>query len=357
MVDVYAGGNIRKILDGLHTLTDGPEPLWCIRNPWMQALLSSCMILIYRLINAYHERKKIKLSDGQEILMHLHYPSGAMRGVVLLNHTICGTSRDHAPLVHKLGRCGLLVVGFDRRGHGVPLSVPKFNTIGDTKDLAFVVEYIREQYPSESLYAIGFSAGAFLLSRYMGETGDKCPIDAAIMISNGFDADNVFTNMHWLADRLILGVLKQFWLYGRNGRIMRLSSAYRGLMLAQSMKEWHDHMHIVMESPSSDVYYFQHNPAHVLKNIARPTVFVNSIDDMVFPSELITPWKTLADKNPNVAMIHTSTGGHCGFFHGMSSWIDAFIVDFFISIPIKRNVATDSDGPTQEKKYYYCDWR
>lgn len=69
---------------------------------------------------------------------------------------------------------------------------------------------------------------------------------------------------------------------------------------------------------SADHYYGIVGCRQMIPNIKKPTLFIQSIDDPVCGYESI-PTDDEIKRNPNVAMIKTSAGGHIGYFHNIFS--------------------------------------
>lgn len=49
-------------------------------------------------------------------------------------------------------------------------------------DYHTVVEYIHSRYPQSPLFGVGFSLGASVLARYMGEQGEGCLLTAGCVM-------------------------------------------------------------------------------------------------------------------------------------------------------------------------------
>ncbi|CAG8530393.1 16135_t:CDS:2, partial [Acaulospora morrowiae] len=62
------------------------------------------------------------------------------------------------------------------------ITSPKLYSAASTNDLRTVLRYIQEIIPDSSLIAIGFSMGANILVKYLGEEGDKTPLIAAASV-------------------------------------------------------------------------------------------------------------------------------------------------------------------------------
>jgi predicted alpha/beta-fold hydrolase len=56
-----------------------------------------------------------------------------------------------------------------------------------THDIRHVVASLSQRYPSAPLVACGFSLGANMLCKYLGEMGSACPLRAAVSVSNPCD--------------------------------------------------------------------------------------------------------------------------------------------------------------------------
>lgn len=122
----------------------------------MQSLVLSLRIAEARKDTSTSARwvpETFRLPDGQPLLLHWMFPdcSGASAeeqgvcGVVLLCHTVCGMASDYLELAVALAASGFAVVGMNRRGHGMRLAVPRFNTTGCPDDLEAVLRHVKVQ--------------------------------------------------------------------------------------------------------------------------------------------------------------------------------------------------------------------
>jgi uncharacterized protein len=64
-----------------------------------------------------------------------------------------------------------------------------------TWDIRQLVKWARKQWPHRRLFAIGFSIGANLLCNYLGEEGESCELEAAILLGNPWNLDVTNTVM------------------------------------------------------------------------------------------------------------------------------------------------------------------
>ncbi|KAJ2739481.1 hypothetical protein GGI20_006102, partial [Coemansia sp. BCRC 34301] len=85
---------------------------------------------------------------------------------------------------------GYQVAVLHSRGcNGVKLATPKSFHSGMTEDLREFMKYLVQVKPGTPTVGVGFSLGANVITKYVGEESDKCPFTAAISVCNPFDID------------------------------------------------------------------------------------------------------------------------------------------------------------------------
>ena len=110
--------------------------------------------------------------------------------IVILQHGLCGHTYSHymKGVPGVLQRAGFYVASFVARGcGGVPLTTPETFTASRTGDFRAIVSYMQNKYPGRQIFAIGYSLGAGLLLKYVGEEGEGCPLSGAVAISPAYD--------------------------------------------------------------------------------------------------------------------------------------------------------------------------
>ena len=68
-------------------------------------------------------------------------------------------------------------------GAGVPLTSQLLYSVGHTDDTRQALMYITHQYPNAPLLGLGFSLGANVLTRYLGEEGTQSRISSACVLA------------------------------------------------------------------------------------------------------------------------------------------------------------------------------
>jgi predicted alpha/beta-fold hydrolase len=70
-----------------------------------------------------------------------------------------------------------------KAGAGVPVTSPLFYSAAHTNDTRQALRYITYLYPDAPILGIGFSLGANVLIRYLGEEGEQSRIHAACALA------------------------------------------------------------------------------------------------------------------------------------------------------------------------------
>ena len=76
------------------------------------------------------------------------------------------------------------------------------------------------------------------------------------------------------------------------------------------------------------------NPIYVFENIKIPLMILNAEDDPVCHIKNLEPYKQAIMKMPNILVVTTRRGSHCGFYEGMfktTSWATRLMSKFLLS--------------------------
>lgn len=110
--------------------------------------------------------------------------------IVILLPGLTGGSEDtyvqHA-VVHAR-EAGIRAVVFNSRGTSdSPVTTAQFYSASFTEDLRCVINHVASKYPGVPLLAAGWSLGANILCRYLGEEETDTPLTAAVAMCNPFN--------------------------------------------------------------------------------------------------------------------------------------------------------------------------
>jgi len=240
--------------------------------------------------------------------------------LVLLLHGLEGSSHSGYiyETIRQLATHGIRAAALNFRGcSGEPNRAPRAYHSGETGDLAFVINWLVEKFPGAPLAAVGFSLGANMLLKYLGERGGNTPLKAAVAISPPFDlgrgADLLAIGFNQMYTRLFLRRLQ--------GKVTDKASEYRRLidlptvMATRTLREY-DNAFVapIYGFRDADDYYAQSSSGQYLAGIRTPTLIIRSKDDPFFdPADI--PYEVL-NSNPCLTPAITEKGGHVGFMEG-----------------------------------------
>ncbi|KAI8318905.1 AB-hydrolase YheT [Martensiomyces pterosporus] len=234
------------------------------------------------------------------------------------------------------------VVVMNHRGSGrTPLTSPKLYNAYYTEDFRDIVKYIHSSYDQARLIGIGFSLGANLITKYLGEEGSKCLLSAGIAVCCPFDmsiagraldADGFLNNNVFQPN--LVATMKR--LLKRNLDVIKTSEIDYDLDKIMKVKRMSELDNLVTAKTYGFqdcwAYYDAASSTHYVDNIATPYLAINSLDDPVTPPEGIPVDKFKT--NPNISLALVKHGGHLGFFTGLSPtiWYLDPIVEFIGAI-------------------------
>lgn len=159
---------------------------------------------------------RMDLEDGD--FLDLDWVEGAPEDapVVLLLHGLEGGRGSHyiPGLMRALRGIGMQPVLMHLRGcSGEPNRRPRRYTAGSTGDLVRVLDHICRVRPGTPVAAVGFSLGANILLKHLGEAGGSTPLSGGVAVSPPFLLERAAERLERGLSRLyrqhLLGALKR----------------------------------------------------------------------------------------------------------------------------------------------------
>ncbi|PIA18238.1 AB-hydrolase YheT [Coemansia reversa NRRL 1564] len=236
----------------------------------------------------------------------------------------------------------LRVAAINHRGSGrTPLTSSKLYNAYDTSDLHELVQYISERFPKAKLVCVGFSLGANIMTRYMGELADNNPLTAAVAISCPFDTEvsgRALSAPGFFNDRLfqpnLMAAIKR--VVSRNREIIQQSNPDFDIDAILKVGKLCDFDNLVTSRVYGHEdcwsYYKAASSTDFVDKITRPFLAINALDDPVTPFEGVPVDKFRS--NPNTALVIVKHGGHIGFFTGVSprAWFLSPVTEFLDAV-------------------------
>ena len=202
--------------------------------------------------------------------------------------------------------------------------LPRRYHAGETNDIRFFLDQLRERGHSGPLFAAGYSLGGNILLKYLGEAGQGSPLKAAVAICAPLDlhqcSDALNTGFsklyqHYLIKRMKTSVMRKF---NKHTAAFDWNRAMR----AKTFAEFDDAVTAPLHGfAGMQDYYDRCSSGRFLKDIQCPTLIINALDDP-FMTPAVIP---LADRlSEHVTIELADSGGHVGFIEGGTPWRPKF---------------------------------
>jgi predicted alpha/beta-fold hydrolase len=267
---------------------------------------------------------------GQPILLILHGLTGGSDNEYIRWMTLSAYS--------KLQICCVVV---HARGCGrSQLTSPRLFCAANTNDLRRSIKYIRSVIGNETpIFAVGYSLGAGILTKYLGEENIECPLDSAIICCASFDMLLSTANMEqWLYthtyNRRLTNNLIRYMRQHEHHFIkseslpnLNIDQAYQ----SKTIRDFDRHI-VVPQYGFRDVehYYSEASSGRWVKSIRIPTLILSAIDDPICPIDGLPIDDIL--HNPYLIAIKTLEGGHVSYLQGWwprtYSYDNTVVVDY-----------------------------
>ena len=325
----------RHLLDAVPRLTRRYRPTPWLINAHLQ-IIAIDLKKRMRSSKAYDHSQTLTMADGGTTALHwMGHDLPEETPTLLVFHTITGSAESMRDTMSELMEAsGWRVVLCVRRGHGnLPLTSPKFNTMGDTDDLRSWIADIQAQFPTSPLYALGISAGSGLLVRYLGEEGDNSQIRGGMAYCPGYNIEVAFTRALPFYSKLMTKRLVKQFISANAAHFSGLQSYEKGIQ-SEDLHALHEHMYEFAGFDSRDAFMKACNPMRVIDNIRVPLLVVNTEDDPVCHIDNLRENHERISGLPNVMLAVTSHGSHCAHFEGlrMRSWGSLLAAEYFTAL-------------------------
>lgn len=334
---------------GLTAAVLAPEdfPPFRPRPPWLGPDLQTVRNYLRRPVSDLSafaaERLDFPMTDGDRLLGELNVPDGPLtKPLVVLVHGLTGCATGTYMLVsarHLLGQ-GYPVLRLNLRGAGPTRALCRGQYhAGRTEDFRAVLAALPEALTARGIVAVGYSLGANMLLKYLGEQGAHGPVRAAAAVSAPIDLAAASRCIRRPRNRLYHG-----WLVRRMQEEALagdgLDDTERETVRAVRSVYAFDDGFVAPRNgfAGADDYYARCSALGFLPRIAVPTLVVHALDDPWIPGGTYqaVDWRA----NRHLVPLLPAQGGHVGF-HGLGTrlpWHDRCLEIF-----LKRALGTPED--------------
>ncbi len=319
------------------------KPAWWLKSSHLQTIYPA----LFRKAPNPPEHRRERLSTPDHDFIDVDYCGNGKQPLVILLHGLTGSSRSGyiKGLQTALLKHGFRSAAINFRGcSGSPNNRARSYHSGETEDLHFIYQTLRQREPDTPLGVVGFSLGGNVVVKWLGEQGDQLRLFAAAAVSVplllGICATKLDSGFSTLYRNALLKGLKAYM----HTKLQHLDNighhqeadkirALGDLSNIQSFWQYDDRI-VAKLHGFDDVhdYYQRASSRQYLKSIAVPTLLIQAADDPFMTSEVLP---APDEPSPYVQLEFTRHGGHVGFISGSSPfrptyWLEQRIPAFLL---------------------------
>lgn len=268
-----------------------------------------------------------------------HLPQGSHTQALIIFHGLEGSSKSHytqAIAQYFRARGWVVVVAHFRGCSGFPNRMARSYYSGDSEEVKFILNSVREQLPLAHWHAVGVSLGGNALLKYLGEQGSNSVwLEAAAAVSA--PADLVGCGQHLSEGFTGRHLYCPHFLKTMRAKIFEKSKRFPGMIdivrlgQARTLRDFDDVYTAPMHGYQHALdYWTQASSKPLLKHIATPTLMLNAKNDPFIPEHTLAQVQDCSDA---ILLHQPDTGGHVGFvtgtFPGHIHWLPLRLARFF----------------------------
>lgn len=307
------------------------HPPIIFKNGHVSTIYSS---LFRKVTGVAYRRERLELPDGDFLDLDGSFSDSKPNRVMVLLHGLEGDSTRPYMLgmAKEFNRCGWDVVSVNFRGcSGVPNRLYKSYHGGATDDLDSVLQHIQKHKGYQKIGLAGFSLGANLLLKYLGE-GRKYPdelvggvaVSVPCSLKTSLEQLNLPANFVYrmkFLSQLKKKLRQKFQMFPE-----RFPNGFpRIKTLIDFDNCYTSKAHGFLDAND---YYLKNSCLGFLANIQHPVLILNARNDSFLSGDCYPV--DLASKNPNIQLQLTKYGGHVGYVAaGNVFYSEQLATDFF----------------------------
>ncbi|MGB6106192.1 MAG: alpha/beta fold hydrolase [Pusillimonas sp.] len=266
-------------------------------------------------------------------------PTTAGTPALVLFHGLEGSSRSHyaqAIAQYFRARGWVVVIAHFRSCSGFPNRMARAYYSGDSADIEFILDTVRQRLPHARWHATGVSLGGNAMLKHIGEQGDKMSwlaACAAVSVPMDLVACGTQLSETWLGRRLYT----RYFLKTMKAKIGEKAKRFPGnidmfrLSQTRTLREFDTLYTAPMHGYKNALdYWTRASSKPRLKSIAVPTLVLNARNDPFVPEPSLPGSH---DCSPSVLLHQPAEGGHAAFvtgpFPGHIGWLPARLARFF----------------------------
>ncbi len=307
-----------------------------LSNPHLQTILPS-LIRVFK--NVSYVGETVELDDGDFIELAWSDNVVDERPIVIIFHGLEGSVKSAyvKGIMSALNKNKMRSVVMHFRGCSGRINrLPRGYHSGDTEDARFIINLIKQRYKDSRLLAIGYSLGANMLLKLLGELGNESPIDAAVSVSSPFVLADCADRLEQKFSRFY-----QYYLIRQLKRNLINKSKYHDyqklinldtdkISTLDSFWQFDNHVTAPLHGfHNVHDYYDKSSSRQFLCKIETPTLLLQALDD---PFMSINSLPRESELSSQIRLEISRYGGHVGFIQGHvlkpTFWLEKRIPEF-----------------------------
>ena len=317
------------------------KPAFGLANHHVQTIYSS---LFRKLPNIRFTIETFHLNDGDflEIYWSKIKNHTNTTPIVTLFHGLTGSYKSPyiQGVTEELNQNGFSVVLMHFRGCATQENLlPRSYHSGESGDAKEFIAHLHKTYPNSKLYGVGYSLGANMLLKLLGEQHSGCYLSKAVAISAPMQldmcADFIDKGFSKFYQKLLVDDLNKSLdaKYDKHPMEEIIHLQRENIKKIKSFWDFDEaYTAPVHGFDSAQDYYTKSSAKQFLKDIRIPTLIVHALDDPFMPAEILPHQRELSSY---ISLEVSKHGGHVGFIGGTIFkpvyWTQNRIVKFFNS--------------------------
>lgn len=287
------------------------------------------------------ERFELEDGDFVECFWHQKPSSDTQMPIVILFHGLEGSVNSPyiKGMMQALAAQGFATVLMHFRGCSGTLNrLARSYHSGDTADAKAWIEHVASAYPNSPLYGAGFSLGANMLLKLMGEWQENALLKKAVAVSAPMELERCADRMNRgfsrvyqasLIKNLNATLLKKYESHPMQ-RLIGLDQ--RAIKKIKTFWEFDDAYTAPIHGFASAKEYYERSSARqYLRYIQKETLIIHSLDDPFMTPDVLPNKEELS---LHVKLEVSAHGGHVGFVGGTlfnpRYWLEERICGYFL---------------------------
>lgn len=311
------------------------KPAWWLSNRHLQTMAAK-VIRVKETIETITET--VELPDGDFIdIAWTEVPSEAPdKPIVMVLHGLEGSINSHYAkgMMNAIKAKGWIGMLMHFRGcSGRPNRQAHSYHSGDTWDVHYCTELLKQRYPEHQKAILGFSLGGNVLTQFLAQDQQAPFACAAVIcaplhlescsarINQGFSKVYQKYLVDMLKDSTQEKIALELMTHIDEGELQKINTLWEFDEKVTSVINGFD---------SAEDYYQKASGIYVLEHIKHPTLIIHALDDPFLCHDAID---ALEINNQHIDFEISKAGGHVGFIAGSNPfkphfWLETRVLDF-----------------------------